>query len=86
MKTTIDIPDDLFPDSRHFLDKTGEIFRLGLLQLKIQEALMLYEKGLVSFGRGAELAGLSRDEMIHQAKARGIMPMWSEEMVHEELR
>lgn len=86
MKATIDIPDELISDVHHLHDKTGEIFRLGLMQLKIQEALMLYEKGLVSFGRSAELAGIHRDEMMRQAKARGIQPIWSEEMVEEELR
>ncbi len=50
---------------------------LGLTQMKIEEALILYQKGDVSFGRGAELAGVSQHDMMRQARARGIEPRWS---------
>jgi len=58
---------------------------LGLAQLKVQEALTLYTRGIVSFARAAEIAGLSGPEMIRQARALGIRPRWSEQMVEEEL-
>ena len=36
--------------------------------IKAREALTLYTQGIVSFARAAELAGLSRQEMIRQAR------------------
>jgi predicted HTH domain antitoxin len=62
-----------------------EVILLGILQLKTQEALNLYSKGLVSLARAAELAGVSRLEITRQARASGIQPRWSEEMAKEEL-
>jgi len=58
---------------------------LGLSQLKAQEALTLYTRGIVSFARAAEIAGLYRPEMIRLAGAFGIRRRWSEQMVGEEL-
>ncbi len=58
---------------------------LGLSQVKVQEALLLYARGLVSFARAAELAGLERPEMTRQARAFGIKPRWSDDMVQEEM-
>jgi len=85
MKTTIDIPDEFSEEFNKYRDKISELLLIGISQMKIEEALLLYKKGLVTFGRGAELAGISRVEMARQAYARGIEPLWSEEMVLEEL-
>lgn len=84
-KLVIEIPSELAEEFKPYQDKLRELFLLGLLQLKVQEALLLYRRGLVSFERAAELAGLSRQEMIRQARAFGIRPRWSEQMVQEEL-
>ena len=46
---------------------------------------ILNSRSLASFGRAAELAGLPLEEMMRQARARGIEPRWSEKMVEEEL-
>lgn len=81
----IEIPDELVQEFKPYKDRLREVFLLGLLQLKVQEALLLYRRGLVSFARAAELAGLSRLEMIRQARAFGVQPRWSERMVQEEL-
>ena len=56
-----------------------------LSQVKVQEALLFYQRGSVSFGRAAELAGLLEPEMMQQARAAGIEPRWTEAMVEEEL-
>jgi predicted HTH domain antitoxin len=86
MKTiTLELPDDLSEDLARFGDRSREIFLLGLSQLKIQEALLLYGRGVVSFARAAELAGISRDALILHARAQGIEPQWSEDMLAEEL-
>jgi predicted HTH domain antitoxin len=47
--------------------------------------LLLYKRGLVSLGRAAELAGISERDMIRQARAADIEPVWSASQVEEEL-
>ena len=68
-----------------YKDRLSELLLLGLSQVKIQEALLLYQRGLVSIGRAAELADLTEQEMVHQARVVGIQPRWSETQVQEEL-
>jgi predicted HTH domain antitoxin len=84
-RTVIEIPDALVQEFRPYQDRLREVFLLGLLQLRIQESILLYKRGLVSFARAAELAGLPIPEMIRQARAFGVQPRWSEQMVQEEL-
>ena len=84
-KTTVEIPDERLEELGPYKDRLGELLLLGLSQVKIREALLLYERGLVSLGRAAELACLSRQEMMRQAQAAGVRPRWSKEMVEEEL-
>lgn len=84
-KLVIEVPTELAEEIKPYQDRLREVLLLGLLQLKVQEALLLYKRGLVSFGRAAELAGLSKQEMIRQARAFGVQPRWSERMVQEEL-
>lgn len=84
-KATVEIPDEQFAELSKYEDKLGELLLLGLSQIKIEQALILYKKGLVSFGRGAELAGLSQQDLMREAKARGIEPRWTEKMIEEEL-
>ena len=84
-KIVIEIPDELVQEFKPYQDKLRELILLGLHQLKIQEALMLYGQGVISFSRAAELAGLPVQEMSRQARAFGVRPRWSEQMVREEL-
>jgi len=84
-KFTLEVSGEISDKLRPYRDKLQELVLLGLQQLKIQEALLLYARGLVSFGRAAELAGLSEKEMIRQARAAGVEPGCSEDMVREEL-
>jgi hypothetical protein len=83
-KAVIDISDDKLSELEPYKDRLGELLLLGLSQVKIHEVLLLYQRGLLSFGRAAELAGLSEQEMIRQARAFGVVPRWSEKMVEEE--
>lgn len=85
VKTSVEIPTEQFVEIEKYKDRLGELLLLGLTQMKIQESLYLYKQGLASFGRVAELAGLPLEEMMCQARARGIKPRWSEKMVEEEL-
>ncbi|NTU62331.1 MAG: antitoxin [Chloroflexi bacterium] len=84
-KMIVEVPDEVVAQLKPYQDRLPELMLLGLHQVKAQEALLLYNRGLISFARAAELAGLSRSEMIGQARAAGIKPRWSEQMVHEEL-
>ena len=83
-KAVIDISDEKVAELEPYKDRLGELLLLGLSQIKIQEALLLYQRGLVSFGRAAELAQLSEQEMIRQARAFGVVPHWSEKTAEEE--
>lgn len=84
-KTTVEIPDEKIAELEPYKDRLCELLLLGLSQVKIQEALFLYRRGSISFGRAAELVGLSEQEMMQQAKSFGIQPRWTEKMVEEEL-
>jgi len=84
-KATIEVPDDRWEELQAYKDRLSELLLLGLSQMKIQEALLLYQRGLVSFGRAAELAGLPQDELALQARAFGVSPRWSAEMAEEEV-
>ena len=81
----LEIPDEVSEKIRSYRDKLSELLLLGLQQLKIQEALLLYSRGMISFGKAAEWAGLSETEMIWHARASRVQPRWSEEMAQEEL-
>lgn len=62
-----------------------QIFRLGLYQYKVERALSLYRDGVGSLGYIAEQLGLSKRDLIREARRRGIEPDFSEETVQEEL-
>ena len=84
-KANVEIPDERLVELDQYKDRLGELLLLGLAQIKVREALYFYKRGLVSFGRASEIAGLSQQELMCQAKASGIQPRWSEKMVKEEL-
>ena len=84
-RTTVEVPDGRLAELEAYRDRLGEILLLGLSQVKIQEALLLYKRGLVSIGRAAELAGLSERDMIPQARAADIEPRWSASQIEEDL-
>lgn len=62
-----------------------EIFRLGLRQYKIERALELYRQDVGSIGYIAERVGISKRDLIREARRRGIEPAFSEETVREEI-
>ena len=84
-KTSVEIPDQKMAELEAYRDRLGELLLLGLSQVKIQEALLLYQRGLISIGRAAELADLTEQEMVHQARIVGIQPRWRKAQVQEEL-
>lgn len=85
MKTMVEIPDAQASAFEPYRDRLGELLLMGLGQVKSQEALMYLGKGVVSISRAAEIAGISRSEMIRLARLSGIEPDWSEKMLDEDL-
>ena len=62
-----------------------EIIQLGIYQFKVRRALELYRAGVGSLGYVAEKMGLSKRDLIREARARGIAPPFDEQTVREEL-
>lgn len=62
-----------------------EIIQLGIHQFKVRRALEMYQAGIGSLGYVAEKVGLSKRELIHEARSRGMEPSFDEESVREEL-
>ncbi len=62
-----------------------EIVQLGVYQFKVRRALEMYQAGTGSLGYVAEKAGLSKRDLIREARARGIEPPFDEGTVREEL-
>jgi hypothetical protein len=62
-----------------------QIFRMGLYQYKVERALKLYRDEVGSLGYIAEQLGLSKRDLIREARLRGIEPDFSEQTVQEEL-
>jgi uncharacterized protein (DUF433 family)/predicted HTH domain antitoxin len=73
---------DFDPDQSTMLH---EVIRLGIYQLKVQEALEIYKAGYGSIGYAAEKAGVSKRDLVREARSRGIEPPFDQEMVQEEL-
>lgn len=84
-RVEVTLPADLAERVEQHRDRLDELIRLGLEQLQIREAIDLYSDGKVSMSRAAELVGLSREAIVRHARALAIEPLWSEEMVREEL-
>lgn len=84
-KLEIELTDDLAEQLRPYQDRVREILVLGLQQMRMGQALLRYEQGVVSFARASELAGVPEDALIRHARSAGIEPRWSEAMVSEEL-
>ncbi len=51
----VDIPEEFIGEFELRRGMLREVLLLGLRQLKINEVLLLYKQGVVSFGRATEL-------------------------------
>ena len=61
-----------------------EAIQIGIGEMKLRLALELYKKGRVSFGRMAELTGLSQRELFLELKQRNIPYRYGEDRFSEE--
>jgi predicted HTH domain antitoxin len=55
-------------------------------EMKTEKALHLYEKGEISMARAAELADVPLSEMMTQASAKGLKPLFDKKMIEEEMQ
>lgn len=62
-----------------------EIFRVGLYHYKVERALRLYREGVGSLGYLAQRLGLTKRDLIREARQRGIDPGFSEQSLQEDL-
>lgn len=62
-----------------------EIIHLGTYQYKVRRALEMYQAGIGSLGYAAERTGLSKRDLIREARIRGIVPPYDDKTVDEEL-
>jgi hypothetical protein len=62
-----------------------EIIQLGIHQFKVRRALRMYQSGVGSLGYVAEKLGVSKRDLIREARAQGIVPSFDEQTVREEL-
>lgn len=82
---TLTVSEALFEQVSPYQDNLGELLRLGLRQVKMEQALALFRQGGISLWRAARLAGVSLREMTQYAAAQGLRATADEETIREEL-
>lgn len=87
MNVQIEVSDTLF-QKYNLADSSyvEQVIRLGLQQIRLEEALVMYRRGLLSIWKAATMAGLPLREMIAQASARGYEPEIDDEMLAEDMQ
>jgi predicted HTH domain antitoxin len=82
---TVTVSETLFEQVAPYQADLGELLRLGLRQVKMEQSLALFKQGGISLWRAARLAGVSLREMAQYAVAQGLRAAEDEETLHEEL-
>ena len=85
MTIQLDVPEELL--HKYHLSEPSQVenmLRIGLQQLRIEEALRMYQRGVITLWKAATMAEVPLREMILQASARGYEPPVDEEMLAEE--
>ena len=91
--TTVRLPEETLEVIEELTDKLqrekSEIMRealnIGIDEMKLRLAIEQYVKGSVSFGRMAELTGLSHRELFLELRRRNIVYRYGEERFNEEV-
>jgi predicted HTH domain antitoxin len=76
VQVIVDLPEDIFPALR----RTPEAF---VREMRLAAAAKWYEIGVLSQGKAAELAGLSRQEFLFSLNQFGVSPF---QVTPDELR
>ncbi len=82
---TVSVPEALMREIEPYRGELAELLRLGLRQVKMEQALGLYRQGGISIWRAARLAGVSLREMTQYAAAQGLRATVDEGTLREEL-
>jgi predicted HTH domain antitoxin len=82
---TLTIPDELSAQLEPYHENLDELLRIGLTEVKKEQALTLFKKGNISLWKAARFAGVSLREMTDYAVAQGLRATIDEESVKEEL-
>ena len=80
MEVTLELPKEAQGLSE---EEIGQVFLIGLREMRIEKALILLRKDDISVWKAAEIAGLSLREMIEGARRRGVRPRVTNEMIEE---
>ena len=91
--TTVRLPEETLEVIEELTDKLqrekSEIMRealnIGIDEMKLRLAIEQYLKGSVSFGRMAEMTGLSHRELFLELRRRNIVYRYGEERFSEEV-
>jgi predicted HTH domain antitoxin len=62
-----------------------EIIQPSVYHLKVKRALEMYQARVGSLGYIAEKLGLSKRQLVEEARQRGLDPFYDEQTVQEEL-
>jgi hypothetical protein len=82
---TLTVSEALWAEVVPYQGNLGELLRLGLRQVKMEQALALFKQGGISLWRAARLAGVSLREMAQYAAAQGLRAPVDEALIQEEL-
>ncbi|MBU7026738.1 MAG: UPF0175 family protein [Theionarchaea archaeon] len=82
----LEISEDLLKDLDIKASNLKEILEMGIKQMKIEKALQSFKERKISLAKAAELADIPLSEMMLQASARGIKPIYDQEMIDEEIQ
>ena len=81
----VEVPEALYKEVVAYGPDLAELLRLGLRQVKMEQALGLFRQGGISLWRAARLAGVSLREMTQYTAAQGLRATADEETLREEL-
>jgi predicted HTH domain antitoxin len=92
--TTVRLPEETIEDLEDLTNKLQrersevmrEAIQIGIGEMKLRLALELYKKGRISFGRTAELTGLSQRDLFRELKRRNVPYRYGEERFSEEAK
>jgi len=82
---TLTVSETLYKEIAPYHGDLGELLRLGLRQVKMEQALSLFKQGGISLWHAARLAGVSLREMTQYAAAQGLRATADDETLREEL-
>jgi predicted HTH domain antitoxin len=82
---TITIPDELSAELEPYRESIGDLLALALREIRMGQALTLFQQGGMSLSKAARMAGVSLREMTQYAVAHGVRAVADEQTLQEEL-